>query len=149
MTCPTSGSLIHRGTTPTAQRSKASTSRTTYLNKCGRRVGSDIQGVSLVRYAARRLAQAVPLVLAVLVLTFILIHLAPGDPIYILAGDGGDKAYYTQMRAYYGLDRPLPEQLVRYFLAVLHVDFGYSFTYQQPVFQVILSCLPATSRLLA
>lgn len=75
-----------------------------------------------------------PLVLAVLVLTFILIHLAPGDPIYILAGDGGDKAYYTEMRAYYGLDRPLLEQLARYLLAVLHGDFGYSFTYQQPVF---------------
>ena len=85
-----------------------------------------------------------PLVLAVLVLTFILIHLAPGDPIYILAGDGGDKAYYTQMRAYYGLDRPLLEQLVRYLLAVLRGDFGYSFTYQQPVFQVILGRVPAT-----
>ncbi len=85
-----------------------------------------------------------PLVLAVLVLTFILIHLAPGDPIYILAGDGGDKAYYTEMRAYYGLDRPLPEQLVRYLLAVIHGDFGYSFTYQQPVLQVILGRIPAT-----
>jgi len=86
----------------------------------------------------------VPLILGVLVLTFILIHLAPGDPIYILAGDGGDKAYYTEMRAYYGLDRPLLEQLARYLLAVLHGDFGYSFTYQQPVFQVIVGRIPAT-----
>ena len=85
-----------------------------------------------------------PLVLSVLVLTFILIHLAPGDPIYILAGDGGDKAYYTQMRAYYGLDRSLLEQLARYLLAVLRGDFGYSFTYQQPAFQVILGRVPAT-----
>lgn len=88
--------------------------------------------------------QAVPVLLGVLVLTFVLIHLAPGDPIYILAGDGGDAAYYAQMHAYYGLDRSLPEQLVRYLFAVLHGDFGYSFSYQQPVFSVILSRLPAT-----
>ncbi|MBF6613257.1 MAG: ABC transporter permease [Chloroflexi bacterium] len=96
------------------------------------------------RYLLRRMLQAVPVLLGVLVLTFMLIHLAPGDPIYILAGDGGDAAYYAQMHAYYGLDRSLPEQLVRYLFAVLHGDFGYSFSYQQPVFSVILSRLPAT-----
>ena len=76
--------------------------------------------------------------------TFVLIHIAPGDPIYTLAGDGGDEAYYTQMRALYGLDRPLPEQLLRYILEVLRGDLGYSFTYQQPVLQVILDRIPAT-----
>jgi peptide/nickel transport system permease protein len=99
---------------------------------------------SLVRYLARRLVQAVPLVLGVLVITFVLIHLAPGDPIYILAGDGGNAAYYAEMRARYGLDRPLPEQLGRYVLSVLSGDFGYSFSYQQPVYRVILSRVPAT-----
>jgi peptide/nickel transport system permease protein len=78
------------------------------------------------------------------VITFVLIHLAPGDPIYILAGDGGNAAYYAEMRAYYGLDRPLPEQLARYLLAMLQGDFGYSFSYRQPVYQVILSRIPAT-----
>jgi peptide/nickel transport system permease protein len=99
---------------------------------------------SLGLYLARRLLQAVPLVLGVLVVTFVLIHLAPGDPIYFLAGDGGDAAYYAAMRAYYGLDRPLPEQLARYVLAVLGGNFGYSFSYQQPVLQVIWGRVPAT-----
>jgi ABC-type dipeptide/oligopeptide/nickel transport system permease component len=100
--------------------------------------------VSLHAYIARRLLQAVPLVLGVLVITFVLIHLAPGDPIYILAGEGGTEEYYAQMRALYGLDRPLYEQLMRYIYEVLRGDFGYSFSYQQPVFEVILGRLPAT-----
>jgi peptide/nickel transport system permease protein len=99
---------------------------------------------SLGWYLARRLLQAAPLVLGVLMITFTLIHLAPGDPIYLLAGEGGDEAYYAEMRAYYGLDRPLPEQLARYLLAGLRGDFGYSFSYQQPVYSVILARLPAT-----
>lgn len=99
---------------------------------------------SLGRYLARRVLQGVPLVLAVLVFSFALIHLAPGDPIIVLAGDGGSASYYAEMRARYGLDRPLPEQLLRYLLAVAQGDFGYSFSYRQPVFEVILGRAPAT-----
>jgi peptide/nickel transport system permease protein len=95
-------------------------------------------------YILRRLLQAVPLLLGVLVVTFTLIHVAPGDPVYILAGDGGDEEYYARMRAYYGLDRPLYEQLVRYLWAALRADFGYSFNYQQPALQVVLDRVPAT-----
>jgi len=102
------------------------------------------RGGSLGRYIVRRLLQAVPLVLGILVITFTLIHLAPGDPLIFLAGDGGNAAYYAEMRARYGLDQPLLVQLGHYFVATLHGDFGYSFSYQQPVFQVLLSRLPAT-----
>ncbi len=102
------------------------------------------QAGSLGRYVVRRLLQAAPLVLGILVITFTLIHLAPGDPLIFLAGDGGNAAYYAEMRARYGLDQPLLAQLGRYFVATLHGDFGYSFSYQQPVFQVLLSRLPAT-----
>lgn len=95
-------------------------------------------------YVARRLLQALPLALGVVIITFVLIHLAPGDPIYVLAGDGGSPSYYAAQRAYYGLDQPLLAQLGRYLLAILHGDFGYSFSYQQPALQVILSRAPAT-----
>jgi peptide/nickel transport system permease protein len=88
--------------------------------------------------------QAIPLIVGVLVLSFALIQLAPGDPIIVLAGDGGDAAYYEEMRARYGLDRPLIEQLGRYLLAVATGEFGYSFSYRQPVFEVILARVPAT-----
>src|SRR4051794_5789254 len=102
------------------------------------------QPARLSAFLLRRLWQAVPLVFGVLVITFTLIHVAPGDPITFLAGDGGSASYYREMRAHYGLDRSIPEQLVRYILSVLSGDFGYSFNYQQPVINIILSRLPAT-----
>jgi peptide/nickel transport system permease protein len=95
-------------------------------------------------YILGRLLQAVPLVLGILILTFVLIHLAPGDPIYALAGQSGDAAYYAAMRAKFGLDQPLVEQLGIYLLNALHGDFGYSYTHSQPVFAVIADRIPAT-----
>lgn len=99
---------------------------------------------SLGRYLVRRLLQAVPLVLGILAITFALIHLAPGDPLIFLAGEGGNASFYAEMRARYGLDRPLIVQLGRYVATTVHGDFGYSLVYQQPVFRVILGRLPAT-----
>lgn len=99
---------------------------------------------SLLRWAVRRLLLALPVIAGVAALTFTLIHLAPGDPIYLLAGDGGSPAYYADMRAKYGLDRPLAEQFVRYARAVFTADLGYSFMYQAPVVEVILQHAPAS-----
>lgn len=98
----------------------------------------------MYRYILRRLVQAVPLFLGVVVLTFVLIHLAPGDPIYALAGEAGDEAYYAQMRARFGLDRPIAEQLGIYLLNVLRGDLGQSYVQKQAVFPLILSRVPAT-----
>jgi peptide/nickel transport system permease protein len=103
----------------------------------------------VIGYIAGRLFQAVPLLLGNLVLTFVLIHLAPGDPIYALAGQSGDAAYYAAMRAKFGLDRSLAEQLGIYILNALRGDFGYSYTYAQPVFGVIFDRIPATLLLMA
>jgi peptide/nickel transport system permease protein len=93
---------------------------------------------------ARRSFLAVVVVAGVATLTFVLIHSAPGDPIYLLAGDGGSPAYYADMRAKYGLDRPITDQFTRYTRAVFTADFGYSFMYQEPVFRVILDRAPAS-----
>lgn len=84
-------------------------------------------------WALRRLVIALPVVAGVTVLTFTLIHLAPGDPVYLLAGDSGTAAYYAEMRAKYGLDKSLVEQFVRYAGAMVRGDFGHSFMYQRPV----------------
>ncbi|MDQ3810258.1 MAG: ABC transporter permease [Chloroflexota bacterium] len=98
----------------------------------------------MLPYVAGRLLQAVPLVLGILVLSFVLIHAAPGDPIYALAGNSGDAAYYAAMRAKFGLDRPVAEQLAIYLANALHGDFGYSYTHSAPVFSVITDRVPAT-----
>ena len=71
------------------------------------------------RWLVRRILLSIPVIVGVTSLTFVLIHLAPGDPIYVLAGDGGTPSYYAEMRAKYALDRPLAEQFIRYAVDLL------------------------------
>ena len=96
------------------------------------------------RYVVRRLLQVLPALAGILILTFFLVHLAPGDPILALAGESGDAAYYEFMRSKFGLDRPLHEQFVSYVSNVARGDFGISFIHGRPVIEVILERMPAT-----
>src|SRR5262245_61395143 len=100
-------------------------------------------------WVARRALLAVPVVAGVTALTFVLIHLAPGDPIYALAGDGGTPAYYAELRARYGLDRPLIAQFATYTRIIFSGDLGYSFMFQAPVARVLLDHLPSSLLLAA
>lgn len=95
-------------------------------------------------YLLRRLLQSVPTVAGIVVITFLIIHLAPGDPIVALAGESGNEAYYRFMRAKFGLDRPLPEQFVTYAGNLLSGDLGRSFVHGRSVVSVIGERLPAT-----
>ncbi len=101
------------------------------------------------RYWGRRLLQAIPLSLGVVVLTFVLIHAAPGDPVATLAGEQSTAQYQAQLRHDLGLDRPLYVQLVRYVAAIVRGNLGYSFTFGQPVLALILARTPATLLLMA
>ena len=94
----------------------------------------------------RRVAYAALLLLAVLILNFILIHLAPGDIADTIAGDmgGADEQVMQQIRVTYGLDLPLWQQLARYLVGVAQGDLGYSFFFNVPVTDLILERLPAT-----
>ena len=98
----------------------------------------------MARYILRRVLQARPLVILLQVANFVLSHAVPGDPIAYLAGESGDAAYFAEMRARYGLDRPIAEQLGLYLLNVLRGDLGHSYVQKQPVFPLILSRVPAT-----
>lgn len=101
------------------------------------------------RFLLRRLGQAVPAVAGLLVLTFILIHAAPGDPIIALGGEHGDAGYYAFIRARFGLDRPIGEQLLVYARNVIGGDLGTSFVHSRPVARVIGERLPATILLMS
>ena len=94
----------------------------------------------------RRLALAVGLVLAVLAVNFTLIHAAPGDPALVIAGEmgGADEATMAQIRKSYGLDRPLPEQFLTYLGKSVRGDLGTSYTFNQPVLDLILARLGPT-----
>ena len=96
------------------------------------------------RYLLRRLLLVPPTVAGLLVLSFCVIHLAPGDPVVALGGEHGDAAHYAFIRARFGLDRPLPDQLVTYVTNVLRGDLGVSFVHGRPVASIIADRLPAT-----
>jgi peptide/nickel transport system permease protein len=98
------------------------------------------------RYIAMRLVKTVLTVLAVVVLSFFLIRLAPGDAATVMAGQSGyaDEAFLKSLRAEYGLDQPLPVQFWKYAVAVVHGDLGTSYVRRQPVLSVILERLPNT-----
>jgi peptide/nickel transport system permease protein len=100
----------------------------------------------LVAHLFQRLANAVALLLAVLVLNFCLIHLAPGDPVQVIAGEmgGASAEVIAALRAKYGLDDSLVEQLVTYLGKIATGDFGYSYYFNEPVLTLIQQRLPAT-----
>lgn len=94
-------------------------------------------------YVIRRLLQMVPLLLAVSVVTFLLLHLAPGDYLNQMAENPNISAdVIDQMRHDFGLDRPWYVQYGMYMTnIVLHFDFGESFSRRQPVFTVLRESL--------
>jgi peptide/nickel transport system permease protein len=98
------------------------------------------------RYVGRRLLQAVPIVLAIVVLNFCLLHLAPGDAATVLAGEAGSATpeYMAQLRARFGLDQPLGLQLLAYTRNILSLNLGYSFRHDRPVVDLILGRLGPT-----
>jgi peptide/nickel transport system permease protein len=96
------------------------------------------------RLLFRRFIQSIILILLLIVINFFLIHLAPGDPVYYLAGQSGDEKYYDFIRAKFGLDQPLLTQLWVYLSSVLRGDLGYSLTHQESVAAVIFERIPAT-----
>ncbi|MCP5412362.1 MAG: ABC transporter permease [Alphaproteobacteria bacterium] len=97
-------------------------------------------------YIARRLVRTLVVTVAVVLLSFFLIRLAPGDAATVMAGQAGfaDEAFIQNLRAEYGLDQPLPVQLWKYVSAVAHGDLGTSYERRQPVLDIILERLPNT-----
>lgn len=94
----------------------------------------------------KRIIYATLLLLAVLVLNFMLIHMAPGDPAEVIAGEmgGATEEIMAEIRASYGLDKPVTTQLATYLKKVATGNLGYSFYFNSPVTGLILEKLPAT-----
>src|SRR5271168_3499738 len=102
--------------------------------------------VAALRLLRRRLVQAVPLVLGVVVINFILIHLAPGSFLELMTAENqvNDPATVELLRKTYGLTDPTWLQLVKYIWALAHLDFGFSYRQNMPVIDAIWIDLPAT-----
>ncbi len=100
---------------------------------------------SVGRFVLRRLVRAVPAVATILVVTFLMIQLAPGDAVDALAGEGGDQATNDYLRSYLQLDRPLWEQFGSYVYNLARGNLGVSFVQGgTPVAELIGDRVPAT-----
>jgi peptide/nickel transport system permease protein/oligopeptide transport system permease protein len=101
----------------------------------------------MLRYAARRLAQTVPTLLVISVLTFLLVRLIPGDPATLIAGEEATPEILAGLRERLGLDRPLTEQYLIYLGDVVRADLGRSIRSKQPVVDELAARIPATLEL--
>ena len=101
----------------------------------------------LLRYLAARLALAPVMVWLIASLVFLLLRVAPGDPIYALLGTRAPAAARAALRAQLGLDQPLLHQYGHFLRQLLHGELGQSLTNQEPVTAVIRQSLPASLEL--
>jgi peptide/nickel transport system permease protein len=104
--------------------------------------------MGLARYALRRLLQAIPVLLGIATITFFLTDAIPGDPVSIMLGPSPSAQQAAEIRAKYGLDRPLWARYVSYLVDVVQGDLGQSLHYGVPVTQKIMERLPVTLLLL-
>ncbi len=104
----------------------------------------------MAAFIFRRLSQGVAIIFMVATFTFVLIHAAPGEPFGALLEDPRfTMAMREQLRANYGLDRPLPEQYARYLGALARGDLGISLVKQRPVRVIMGEALPRTLLLMS
>jgi len=95
-------------------------------------------------YVLRRLLAVVPVMLVVATVTFVLIHLAPGDPASVIAGPYASADDVAKLRHQLGLDEALPVQLVRWYGRLLRGDLGDSIFLRRPVTEAIVDRLEPT-----
>ena len=95
----------------------------------------------------KRLVVAVPSLVGVVIVTFLLTRALPGDPAAYFAGPAATKEAIEQIRVKLGLDKPLPVQFVRYVGDLARGDLGKSLTTGQPVATEIRTRLPASAEL--
>ena len=107
-------------------------------------MGSEILGIVF-----RRILVAIPLILLVSILVFVVLRLIPADPLAMAVPPNATKADIEAMRREMGLDLPIMEQYVRWLGQLLSGNFGRSIAFGQPVLRLVADSLPATVELAA
>ena len=98
----------------------------------------------MLLFVARRLLAAVPTLLAVLTLVFVIVRIVPGDPALVILGDQATPEAAAAVRARLGLDQPLWEQYVTFLSRALTGDFGTSMVTNRPIVDEVAAVLPHT-----
>jgi peptide/nickel transport system permease protein len=95
----------------------------------------------------RRIIGAIPVILGISFLIFLLMHIAPGDPVTLLLGDDATPADIERTRHEWGLDKPLMVQYWDFLTRAVTGDFGRSLKFNEPVMKLVWERLPATLEL--
>src|SRR5580698_11604440 len=101
----------------------------------------------MLKQIGKRLATVIPSLIGVIIVTFLLTRVLPGDTAAYFAGPAASAQAIEDVRKQLGLDKPLPEQFVRYVVELAHGDFGKSLTTGRPVISDIAARLPASAEL--
>lgn len=100
-----------------------------------------------MRTIGRRLVLTVPTLFGVLVVTFLLLNVVPGDPVAEMVGERADSATIARLRAELRLDEPLPAQFGHYLWGVVRGDLGRSYVTQRPIARDLAERFPKTVEL--
>ena len=101
----------------------------------------------ILTYVLKRLFYLIPVLIGVTLLVFVISHAIPGDPARMMAGQKASRKAVENLRHSLGLDRPLPEQYLRYMLGLFKGDLGTSIRNQRPVMEDLKDFFPATLEL--
>jgi peptide/nickel transport system permease protein len=101
----------------------------------------------LFPYICKRLGMALPTVISVSVLVFLMIRAIPGDPVALMMGDINDPALVEHMRVSMGLDQPIWVQYEHWILRALQGDLGISTARHEPVLSLVLKAFPVTAQI--
>ncbi|MBW2056127.1 MAG: ABC transporter permease [Deltaproteobacteria bacterium] len=101
----------------------------------------------MLNYIIRRLFVAVPVLLLISIIVFLLVHLLPGDPATVMLGEESTPEMIQALRAELGLDQPLHKQYLQWLTRCLSGDFGRSIQTRQPVSEALVQRLPVTIEL--
>ena len=100
----------------------------------------------MAQYVARRLLMAIPVLLGILVVTFLLARMIPGDPCRSILGEKATAEACERFAELKGLNKPLPTQLGIYMADVFQGDLGDSIRFSRPVSQILVERLPSDDR---
>ena len=98
----------------------------------------------MIQFLTRRLLLIIPVLVGILLVTFIITRLVPGSPCYVMLGERATEESCNDFMQRFGLDKSLPEQFFRYIMNLLRGDFGMSIKDRRPITTVIAERLPMT-----
>lgn len=109
-----------------------------------------MQLAAMASFTLRRLVQAIPILVGVAAVNFLVVNMAPGDMADVLAGEAGAASpeFLAELRTKYGLDQPMIVRFGLYMLNIVQFDLGHSFRYGVPVTQLLLTHLWPTLMLM-